>query len=210
MIKNIFDSNGRKIYCVVFAECRRTTDDGEESLAVCSSPSGFDFRRNSSLSNEFDDPNDSPVTVQFQTNTDVTGQCYRSMSSPSRYGSKSPASVELGNCLLGQTSSVADQMSCETVELSGVNVPYDVIAGQPELFPLNVDASSSPWRSGVEDGAQPIHQQMLRSARKSMSRVNDYLANRLSIVGAMYGRKDRSATKRERKATKTLAIVLGW
>jgi hypothetical protein len=66
------------------------------------------------------------------------------------------------------------------------------------------------YRKNSAGFGRPSGEQLLRTARKSISKINVYLSNRLPAVGGlMYGRRDRSATKRERKATKTLAIVLG-
>jgi len=63
------------------------------------------------------------------------------------------------------------------------------------------------WSTG---SGRPAGEHLLRTARKSISMINDYLSSRLPAVGGlMYGRRERSATKRERKATKTLAVVLG-
>lgn len=64
---------------------------------------------------------------------------------------------------------------------------------------------SASGRTGSETGLRPPRRDYLKTARLSVTRLNDYLRR----LPSARQRKDRNATKRERKATKTLAIVLG-
>jgi hypothetical protein len=93
-----------------------------------------------------------------------------------------------------------------TVAPNSSSPEYD--ARRPSEAEPNI--SGDYYRKDSTAFGRPSGEYLLRTARKSISKINVYLSSRLPAMGGlMYGRRDRSATKRERKATKTLAIVLG-